>query len=599
MDNAEFTWLHLSDFHIGKDEYAQGRALDHILTEIKRVSETSRKPDLIFITGDLANKGLEREFEIFDKEFLIPLIEQLGDRYLSRVFIIPGNHDVDRSQSKSVMRHGVLAEIKNFLDPSHEGQEERQLLLKRFRTFDEYQWYLDYVRWISSAEGYHASRVVLGKCEVGILSINTSWFCGGNDEQFKLTPGVGMVEQGLGELKGCVPLFVLGHHPLEWINPTDAKRIRAMLTQAGAIYLHGHLHKSEHTASLSGALPLIALQAGCAFFARDDEKWTTRLLWGGYELDTRSLLMRPVKWDINNHEWALDADAFANSLRREGRDYWVIPTQFSVPGEKTSLASPATRTRDVSPPEGWVLIDSVFLAERKVDLSQDRLLQYFEGRVPQWEDILSGGIPARAIVDDLFATVIQGFEAGEPRLTLLLGAGGEGKSTAFLQTLEKLSRERPIKMLWRTNPEKGLPPQFVTSLAGTRDIWLIATDEGDSLIADIYNSLRGLNGKSNVHFFVTCRDTDWIENRGNDFAWNQVVSFMERRMKGLDEPDARAIVDAWSKLGSRGLGKLSGLETEEAVSRLLEAARLEATTSEGAFLGAMLRVRVGMALTGC
>ena len=81
MNSTDFTWLHLSDFHLGKDDYAQRRILEYILAEVDARIAAGGKPDFVFITGDLANKGRADEFELFDKEFLVPLLEKLGDTY--------------------------------------------------------------------------------------------------------------------------------------------------------------------------------------------------------------------------------------------------------------------------------------------------------------------------------------------------------------------------------------------------------------------------------------------------------------------------------------------------------------------------------------
>src|ERR1051325_5778992 len=51
----------------------------------------------------------------------------------------------------------------------------------------------------------------------------------------------------------------------------------------------------------------------------------------------------------------------------------------------------------------------------------------------------------------------------------------------------------------------------------------------------------------------------------------------------LFRSDADKIVAAWSRYGARGLGKLSGLESDEAAQRLFDAATIEASTADGAF----------------
>jgi len=597
MQQSDVKWLHLSDFHVGKDGYAQNRIHEYILGEVDAYIKKSFKPDFVFITGDIANSGKAEEYKLFESEFLIPLIQKLGDEYLKKIFIIPGNHDVDRREGKAVMRYGVLDEIPDFLDPTPEGCNAREPLLTRFKAFDNYSWYLERDKWVTQTSGKAACRHTINGLEVGVLCLNTAWLCGGKEDMRKLSPGIGMVEMGLKELEGCAPIFVLGHHPLDWLLPSDEAQMYALLGKYGALYLHGHLHKSRHQSVVIGTQSVITIQSGCAFNARNDEQWLPKLLWAGFDSENNAVLIQPKKWIHDHREWALDSDAIKNSLRVEGRDYWVIDAHYSKAvlggGESTK---PKVDEESVSAPEGWAILDERFFAERSTPVSDERLLMYYEGRVPMWEDIIAKKIPERTIVPDLIATIGEAIDSKEVSFTLLLGAGGEGKSTAFLQTIERITRTQKVKILWRSNPEKPIPAEFVSRLAKSSEVWLIATDEGDSLVTDLYESIRAIRRDANIHFFVACRDTDWIEHNGNDFAWGQFAKFTERRMKGLDDHDARVIVEAWSKLGEKGLGKLSGLDPEVAITRLLDAARLEASSSDGAFLGAMLRVRVGLAL---
>ncbi len=432
MNSIDFSWLHLSDFHLGKDDYAQRRILEYILAEVDARIAASGKPDLIFITGDLANKGRADEYELFDKEFLVPVLEKLGDTYFDRIFLCPGNHDVDRTKARAVKRYDVIDEIRNFLDPTAEGRTEREHLLARFQAYDEHPWYLEQTKWVSSASGFFAKRIKLKDSELGILCINTAWFCGGDNEHGKLNPGLGMVEQGLKELNGSDNIFVLGHHPIDWSTPTIAHRFLSLLGKAGAVFLHGHLHKSRFHAQTMGVVPVVCLQAGCAFHARDDEEWMTRLLWGGFNIANGSIHVQPKRWNHDHREWVLDTDAFPDSLRVVGSDVWILPTHSSMTKDQQTAGGVTKQEKsNISPPEGWFILDSVFFDERRQPVTEERIIQYFEGRVPQWEDILVGAIPEKAIVDDLVATILHGIESSEPKLTVLLGAGGEGKSTAF------------------------------------------------------------------------------------------------------------------------------------------------------------------------
>lgn len=65
---GNFRWLHLSDFHIGKDNYGQIKLFSYLLEHIKERKNSGWIPDAVFITGDIANKGKEADYETFEKE---------------------------------------------------------------------------------------------------------------------------------------------------------------------------------------------------------------------------------------------------------------------------------------------------------------------------------------------------------------------------------------------------------------------------------------------------------------------------------------------------------------------------------------------------
>lgn len=47
---GNFRWLHLSDFHIGKDNYGQIKLFSYLLEHIKERKNSGWIPDAVFIT---------------------------------------------------------------------------------------------------------------------------------------------------------------------------------------------------------------------------------------------------------------------------------------------------------------------------------------------------------------------------------------------------------------------------------------------------------------------------------------------------------------------------------------------------------------------
>ena len=105
MTTRSLRILHLSDVHFGQTirngtnwrlRRVLGNAWEKNLGEIRE----DGKPDLICFTGDIAFSGKETEYNeatlFFDE-----LLTRLGvDK--SRLFVVPGNHDVDRNVNKPV-----------------------------------------------------------------------------------------------------------------------------------------------------------------------------------------------------------------------------------------------------------------------------------------------------------------------------------------------------------------------------------------------------------------------------------------------------------------------------------------------------------------
>src|SRR5947209_613163 len=97
------TWLHISDFHIQDgDSYDRDVVLRALVRSAKIFCSRGRVPDLIFATGDIAHSGKPTQYDLAT-DFFDQLLAATGldRRYL---FVIPGNHDVDRDLGYGLSR---------------------------------------------------------------------------------------------------------------------------------------------------------------------------------------------------------------------------------------------------------------------------------------------------------------------------------------------------------------------------------------------------------------------------------------------------------------------------------------------------------------
>lgn len=125
--------LHISDLHLsvsknsGFHEAQAKKVVSYILEDLESLKKvTEFNIDTIFFTGDISYSGRQEEYQSFHEVFFTPLLTGLG---LSpeNVFMVPGNHDMNRSAIKITekpLRNSIsneqLSEIFNGLDKKQE-----------------------------------------------------------------------------------------------------------------------------------------------------------------------------------------------------------------------------------------------------------------------------------------------------------------------------------------------------------------------------------------------------------------------------------------------------------------------------------------------
>jgi len=582
-------WLHLSDFHVGKDEYAGRKMFDYIIKHVRQIKEDGFSPDIVVITGDIANKGLESEYMDFWLEFIIPLQDIIGNNIAERIFVVPGNHDIDREFNQAFDREEMLADSGQYFDPTEKGLKARQILLPRFRAFNDSDQTLSKGGFSGFAGAFSKVLNLHGK-KVGIAGINTAWLCKDEHDDKKLTPGKGMVEQALAALKDTDLRIVLGHHPVEWLLPAEQRPIKSLFGQNAVIYLHGHLHEEWVEPNYGGGRQFLAIQSGAAFQAREREKWRNGLIWGEADLEAGEIRLQPRHWIPDEQAWVPATGAFPENFRRG--DWWHYP----IPGTDlaTKLAKPMPAVQN--PPKGWAIAKADELARHLAPAEETAAIRFFNGAVPSWATALSTSIPRRMIVGALAARFQDVEAAARPFVTVLLAAGCEGKTTALLQAAYQVVQGNPEwQILRRVDDAEPLQQSEILPLLTKEQRWLIVIDEADRVAAAVVEFLAQLPGdlRCRVHFLLACRDSDWLGSHANELNWSNVCTFQQERLAGLGMEDAKAIVLAWESFGNLGLGDLAKVPPDKRPDLLKEKAHEEAKTHQGAFFGALLAVRHG------
>lgn len=606
---SQVRWLHLSDFHVGKDNYGQRKLFKEINDLIGARIASGYDLDFVFLTGDLANRGAQTEYEEFFDSFFVPMIEALGgDKWEGKVFSIPGNHDVERERAKFFSPADILRAPDQVFDPTAIGRLQREQFTTRFTNYSSNEATNSPNKWINSDQGSYAQVINMRSHKIGVVGVNTAWLCKGDSDRHLLSPGTNLLEDALSRVAEADLKIVLGHHPLSWLHDYDARTMQTILAKNHAVYLHGHLHENDARIEDGGAGAFLAIQSGAAFQGRaeDKAKWVNGLVWAELDFEQNAIRLQPNHWNAQHREWKVSSDAFPNA-RNAGDDWW----QFPIPGKVSlSLASATTTDKpkpaidevggDIAVRNGWSVVDKSFLTARSADQTTDVLLQYFDGRPPNWRTATSLSVPRRRIVEQLFARLNSVEDAAKPTILNLIGAGGEGKSTAFFQVAARLVNESNWTCLWRSNDTQSIDIATIERMSKQFDRVMVAIDEAHSAAEWLSILLLRMKRlpKCNVHFLLCSRSIDW-RSEASAFmgAITRDSDYQEISLRGLTHEDAEMIVDAWGKLGKAGLKNLSGMDATAAAATLQASAdNQEVEDDEGAFLGAMLKCRYGNSL---
>lgn len=598
MPSDPIRWLHLSDFHVGKDDYESRKLFERIHEHVRKQRDDGFIPDFIFISGDIANAGLEAEYAEFINKFLEPLKKTaLGsDAWQGQVFAVPGNHDMQRKLVEAVSREKRQQDDTTFFRANKEGREERgRFELRAFKDFEDFTILSDTYDydWLDSEQGAFSTIIDLKDSRIGIAGINTAWLSRDDKDERQLSPGIDLVESALKTIRDCDMRILLGHHPIDWFFQKHRTRIQTALGDSRVLYLHGHLHDTRCQPLDTGGGKFLQIQCGAAFRVRESDrtKWKNGLLWAEVDPSLSCVRLQPRYWKESDARWGI-ADDLHEDLRT-GEGWW----QFPLPGTSEFMVVQERKREEarITSPQGWKRIDDRFLQEHSQKKpSIDTFLSFFDGAVPSWNRDFLHVIPPRCAVQEATDTLQKQHDAARTAMVLLSGASGEGKSTALLQTALALFESSAWNLLWHESEKEVLPLETLRKLPSNKP-WLIVSDDADQIVQNLGNLLPWLaSNRTDIHFLLATRSTDWYAAGATRIAWSQHCALREITLGKPDPEEAKTIIKLWSEFGEAGLKALYGTDPGEAARRLQEASTDE--QGEGAFLGAMLKVRVAAGL---
>jgi tetratricopeptide (TPR) repeat protein/predicted MPP superfamily phosphohydrolase len=282
-------WIHLSDIHFsGKEEYATKRMRDTILKKIGEVSK-GKHVDMVFITGDLAFQGGAYDSNL--KIFIETLMEMLTISP-DELFMIPGNHDLCRSQMRTLTIEGARkGDFKFEKDTIKQLQKD----FKKYKTF------------YKKIKGENADYIykLIKKGKYNVFLMNTAFTAGTDNDDGNLVLEKECFYDEIKLLKDqkCSVNIAIGHHPISYFVKADRQKIWNLFNDCNIdFYLCGHLHKRAYDFDSSGQRTIPAYQCGSG---KVDSYATVTFFVGELDIEKKTGKLVSYKWMPNEECWVI------------------------------------------------------------------------------------------------------------------------------------------------------------------------------------------------------------------------------------------------------------------------------------------------------
>jgi len=416
------TWLHLSDWHQKGTEFDREVVLEALLKDIKRrtgINESLAEIDFAVFSGDLAFGGKKEEYETAKEILLDPLLEASGLKS-DRLFIVPGNHDLDREELKL-----LSPEFQKPIVSEAEEQEwltnerRRKKLQDLFWAFSEFV--IRYTEQDSPAYADNCIWPIKGK-KIALLGLNSALGCERNEiEKGSLIVGEPQIREALKGLDEADIKIAVLHHPFDWLAEFDFIRVERPLRSKCDFILCGHTHMPRVEASLSTKGNAVIIPAGASYRKRIEKSphYTSSYNFVHLDFDTGAVSVFLRRWNDERGEWVEDIGSYP-----DGQFDFELPKIKSKnkPSPTIPFVAPVVPVvpRQIPPPPSD-----------------------FKGREDEIRDILSN------------------FEKGAT-ITGLRGMGGVGKTALALVLADKIKSEFPDGQIFiemrGTSRNPDMPP---------------------------------------------------------------------------------------------------------------------------------------------
>lgn len=315
---SEIKWLQLSDLHFGDEREYSKKSREALL---KQIAEEGTDIDYLFITGDIIfaqklktqtqkKSAYEEACEYLKRLYLAVWKDDMEYRKLGkRIFIVPGNHDLIRNESRT---GSVKLLLENYGKKSGGSIEESHLkganeAMKCFIPF--------YKKLITDKAIHRKAKnnmhYVIETDNLNVVHINTCIASSGDGDDGRLILGFELLSKALDQINTQKPSIVIAHHNFDCFTKEEQKKLEVLLKEKNiCLYLCGHAHERESSLILRYNQQKILNTFTCGtLMSADGKNQQINTIYFKGILDTASLggSVSSYKWTLENG-WSDDTD---------------------------------------------------------------------------------------------------------------------------------------------------------------------------------------------------------------------------------------------------------------------------------------------------
>lgn len=248
-------WLHISDLHfLDKHAWRDNQPLKKLIDDLAALLKDGLRVDLVLCTGDIGFGETKTEplaCQYTDAKAFFDKVLETCKLESDRLFLVPGNHDIDRSKVRKSQTEWLRSNERNtdqinqdFRDCDAEIKQAMERLAA-YRKFiaDHYP----HIQLDDNAT--FGAKVEINGVSITLSGLNSAWTCVDNDDknqiwlagEAQLYASGKVIEALAGDTQPNLRLGML-HHPQDWLQPSEAQRLRGRLQQDFDFVLHGHAH---------------------------------------------------------------------------------------------------------------------------------------------------------------------------------------------------------------------------------------------------------------------------------------------------------------------------------------------------------------------